>query len=48
MALGQPKQQLGCGQAGMEVLSSGKLSLLLARRYRAGGQERGVGGLEVA
>lgn len=46
-ALGQPKQQLRCGQAGMEVLCGGKLSPPLARCYRVGRQERGVGGLEI-
>jgi len=47
-ALGQQKQQLGYGQADVEVLCGGTLSPPLARHYRVGGQERGAGGLEVA
>lgn len=39
-ALGQQKQQLGWGQAGVKVLCGGKLSPLLARYYGRKGCRR--------
>lgn len=47
-ALGQPKQQLGCGVSRWGGLCGEKLSLLLARCCRVVRQEKGVGRLEVA